>query len=529
MKFVAVVATLCSAVIVLGAPRGASAQAVDSAPASGARSRAASPYMPLDDAAYRYIDALLARGALRSLSMLERPYLVGDVRRAIAGTDSSRQGRVARGWIAALDRALDRVAPRARTDDGDDPVLRGALLVGGTVESSARRELTRADDSTGAHAAIAGRGVMAAGPVVAVVRIALDQRLKDDPEFSGSKIRSVTGRTEDAYVTAQWRWATLFAGRQSRSWGPSPLSGLQLGDAAYSWDHFAGTLGTDRLRFTSVLARLDPYAAGADSGQYERHLAMHRLQARFGGVEVALAEGVLYGGVGRGTELAYANPLSLYQLAQYNETRDGNVSYTADVAWRTGRAGVLTAQLLVDDLQIDRCSTTCEEPASLGWTMAAEGLPLVGAHRAFASYTRVSNLTYRSPQPWERWSSFDVGLARAASDYDEARLGVDLALLSAAPLRAYVARRRQGEGDYRLPFPPTSDYGTTPAFLAGVVERTWRVGVSGGGVVSGFLEIAGDIGYNTVQDADHVGGRSRAGVEGRLRGTVHLVSPAWRP
>jgi hypothetical protein len=42
-----------------------------------------SPYLPLDDPAYAIIDALQSRGVLRSLSMLERPYTVGAVERAV--------------------------------------------------------------------------------------------------------------------------------------------------------------------------------------------------------------------------------------------------------------------------------------------------------------------------------------------------------------------------------------------------------------------------------------------------------------
>jgi hypothetical protein len=31
----------------------------------------ASPYLPVDDVAYRYVDALMARGLMQSLSLLE--------------------------------------------------------------------------------------------------------------------------------------------------------------------------------------------------------------------------------------------------------------------------------------------------------------------------------------------------------------------------------------------------------------------------------------------------------------------------
>jgi hypothetical protein len=431
------------------------------------------------------------------------------------------------GWTRRARRAIDRLDPRSGADGRDEPALRVELLPFATVETSAQRELLRADTTSGAYPGIGGRASLAAGPMVAVVRLQLDQRLKHDPDFRGSKARSVTGRLDDGYLAAQFRYGSLFLGRQARSWGPFALDGLQLGAHANSWDHLAGSLGTDRIRLTSVLARLDRYVARPDT-VYERHMALHRLHGRVRGLEVGVSEAVVYGGPGRGAELSFVNPLSLYQLAQYNETGDGNVSYAADVAWRTPRIGVLSSQLLVDDLQIDRCSPNCEEPASLGWTVSAEGLPLARDHRWFASYTRVSNLVYRSPQPWEQWTSFDVGIGRGSSDYDELRVGLDLALLPWAPLRAYGAWRRQGEGDYRLPFPPQADYPTTPYILAGTPERTWRLGVRGGASLS-ILELSGDVGYNGTRDASHVPGRSARGFEARVRGTLHLVSPTLRP
>ena len=41
----------------------------------------AAPYLPVDDIAYSYVDALLSRGMLQSLSVMERPYIVTRVMR----------------------------------------------------------------------------------------------------------------------------------------------------------------------------------------------------------------------------------------------------------------------------------------------------------------------------------------------------------------------------------------------------------------------------------------------------------------
>ena len=44
---------------------------------------AASPYLPLDNIGYALIDALQSRGGLTSLSLLERPYTINAIGRAL--------------------------------------------------------------------------------------------------------------------------------------------------------------------------------------------------------------------------------------------------------------------------------------------------------------------------------------------------------------------------------------------------------------------------------------------------------------
>ena len=486
-----------------------------------------SAYVPLDDITYAYLDALIARGLVRELPALERPYPADAILTALAGI-SATQSRVVAGWVMAAERSARRYSLRPRPGADDSPpepvaaALSASLFV--TTQSTARRELMLADDSSGTYPGGSARLLLGAGPVVAFGRVTADVRLRHDPEFTGRTDRVISGRSDDGYVDARWRYGELFAGRTARSWGPPALSGLQLGSDAYSYDHLYARLGTPRLQLSTILARLDDDTLTNDTIA-QRHFAIHRLSARVKGVDLALTESVVYGGRGRGLDPAYANPLNLFNLSQYNESGDGNVSYGADVSWST-RAGIYGAQLLVDDVQIDTCDSACDEPASWGATLTLDGMPLAGEHRWFASYTRVSNLAYRAPLPWERYDVRGVGLGRAWSDYDEARLGADLALVPRATVRVYGAVRRQGEGDYRLPYPAIADYATTPGFLSGVVTRVTRVGVLVHGQLAPWLDVASDVGFNRSRNADHVRGRSESAFEGRIRLSVDL---AWQP
>ena len=322
-------------------------------------------------------------------------------------------------------------------------------------------------------------------------------------------------------MSGQWKYGELTFGRVGRNWGPPTLYGLQLGNYAYTYDHLYGRIGTDKLHFSTVFARLDSYqdASGAVS---QRYFSIHRLAVRRASWEIALTESYLYSGVGRGLEPAFVNPFNIYALSWRNEAQDGNLGLGGEVAFRS-RLGTLAAHVFVDDLQIDRCDPNCQEPSSYALAVAAEGLPLRGDQRWFASYTRVSFLAYRTPNPSERYAVFNVGLGSGFSDYDEARVGADLAVVRRTPLRLYFAHRRQGEGDYRAAYPAAVDYATTPGFLGGVVMGVTRLGMSVA-ARRHLVEVVGDVGVNRVSNDAHVSGVSRTAFEGRVK---IALQPRW--
>ena len=203
-------------------------------------------------------------------------------------------------------------------------------------------------------------------------------------------------------------------------------------------------------------------------------------------------------------------------MAQYNENTTGNSQVGLDATLRTSGLGQFGVQLMLDDYQVDDCSPNCNEPPSWGASLVAEGVPLFGGQRGFASYTRLTNLAYRTPTPHETHSHLGIGLGRAYTDYDEWRLGVETSVIRWMPLRLYAAHRRQGQGDYRLPFPIPEQYASTPQFLSGVVTTVNRIGVRGAGI-SRYADVEGDIGMNSTTNAGHVLQARRNDVQGRVR------------
>src|SRR5438093_596256 len=92
------------------------------------------------------------------------------------------------------------------------------------------------------------------------------------------------------------------------------------------------------------------------------------------------------------------------------------------LALTVGTARVQLQALLtqLDDFQVDRRTQTDSEPPSYGLTLGARGAARGVAWTAY--YTRVANLTYRTPNVAETVERRFVGLGRSFSDYDQATL-----------------------------------------------------------------------------------------------------------
>ena len=492
----------------------------------GALSAQASAYVPLDDISYTYVNALMARGLFRELSTLERPYTERALRTAIDSARTREPGRVVTSYLDALYNAVEKYAVRPGDSDSlSAQTFRARGTVDGYAveQTSARRELMLSDQKRNFRPGGSIRVVMVGGPVVGFERVLIDSRLNVDPEFAGRKDRKLAARTEDGYVGGQWSFAALTFGRVGRNWGPPTLDGLMLGNYAYSYDHLYGSVGTDRVHWSAVIARLDNLVP-ATGPEVQRYFSIHRVAFSLGSWDFAGSESYVYSGVSRGFEPTLANPFNIFGLSWRNERQDGNLGLGGEAAVRTGRFGTLAGQFFIDDLQIDHsCNPACKQPSSYALTFAAEGLPLGGDQRWFASYTVVSNLAYRNKNPNESYDVFGVGLGRGFSDYDEVRAGLDLAVVPSTPLRLYAAHRRQGEGDYRLPFPTPAQYATTPGMFSGVVMGVTRAAVSGASRWRDF-EVSGDVGINHATNYLHVVGATHTGFEGRVK---LAVEPRW--
>jgi hypothetical protein len=517
--------------------------------AQQALAQAASPYVPLDDPSYGLVNALQVRGHLPGLSVLERPYTVEQIRRALAALDTAALDRVPRTWARRLARSI------AKYDDGrgawnrrsadpvasGDPVARSerralSFVVNGglmlTEQSSGMRELMLADTAQGFFPGSNVRVQLATGPVVAAFRFRGDQALTDDPEYAGFEGAlsgsqkggpGIAGRAEEGYVSLQLPLMQLFAGRMGRNWGPPAYDGLLLGNATWSYDHVAATFGNERVRATWMAARLNDFQQG-NGLEIQRWFTARRVQARVFGAELGFSESVVYSGVGRPFEWSLSSPVVPSLNAMYNENESANINFAFDIALPT-RVGLFTAQSFVDDVQLDG---TTPKPPMYGLTLVADGLRLFGSHRWFASYTEVSNVAYRNTTLSDSYTQNYVSLGRGFTDHREVRVGLDLAVIADATVRPYAAMRWQGTGTYRNPFPPETIWPQLRTVLQGPVMTTARVGWQGTWVTGGAWEVTADVGVNHVTTVNYVPGTSRTAPEGRVRVQWEPGWLSWR-
>ena len=455
-----------------------------------------SPYVPAGWWGTVYVEHLIARGRLSDPAPLTRPLRQADVLAALRAADSASLS--AGEWTVVKHMRADL----ERRERGAYGRLDGT--VGIAARSYARRDPLRAAGGGPGHGDVSG-GLdlqLTFGAVTVVTHPYFDTRLKWDPDYAGKKDRAIAGRNAEAYVSAEWRYGDVFFGAVDRNWGPPALEGLLVSPSPYSYDHFAVGIGTRGVRLEGLITQLDdmPDTSGTPN---HRYFIAHRLVLRPPGhTTVALWEGSVLAGPDRQLEPWFANIFTLGLLTQYDQQTSVNSLLGVDVITRIGRTN-LFGSLLIDDIQVDRSVASDKEPAQYGFTLGGQGG--IGPAGWTLFYTRVANLTYRTNDPPEAVMRRGVGLARNFSDYDQLTLRGSVVAAHGALLTPEVTLLRQGQGDFRLPYPPVSAYDTTPTFLDGVVERTVRLALSAQWS-AGAWTVAGDGGVHLIHNAGHATG-----------------------
>ncbi len=468
----------------------------------------ASPYLPLDDPRLPLLEHLIARGDVEDPSPMVRPFRRADALRVLAEADTT----------APLVRAL-----RAEFEEPPgEQTWRVAARAGAQAYSHIRRDVLHplGPDGVRPYGELTGEAVI--GPFALVSRPAAEPRIVDDPEWPGRKDLTLAWRFPEAYLSAQFKYGSLFYGQMERNWGPVGLDGIGVSNYAYPQVEAGFVVGVRSLQLEALARTLQD---GRDSlGQaVHRYFFAHRAGARLGDrFRLGLWETTVLSGIDRSFDGRYRNPLSLLVLAnQYGLGSDGNVLFGIDAEWRVRGRTTLQAQLGIDDFQYENPSGATRYPNRWALTVAGFG-PLGRALAWRAFYTQASSLAFRTLDPFENFTEAGVGLGRNFDDMDQVTLTVSVPRGTRWLLTPELTLLRQGEGNLNDPFPGTdTEAGRIPQLFIGVVERTWRaaLGLSGR---EGPLDVRLNAGLHHVANADHQEGRTVNRFEGRLQATLGL-------
>jgi hypothetical protein len=474
----------------------------------------ASPYIPLDDPRLPLLEHLIARGDVEDPSPMVRPFRRADATRVLAAADTV----AARDWPGVPTTLIGRL--HAAFEDGPGNLWGLHGRVGAQAYTHPRRELLHPTGTSGLRPYVDLRGAATFGSVVLVTRPVVEPRLVDDPDWPGRRDLTVAGRIADAYISAQFKYASLFYGQMDRNWGPVWLPGIPLSNYGYERQGLAIDIGNRDIRLSALATDLRDEIDSLGQTVH-RYYFVHRLQARLSRrLTVAPWEGVIVAGADRNFETRFRNPLSFSYLANTIGLGDrGNVILGADVHWRAFGRTTLEAQLALDDFWTDNRQRNRDRWA---FTVGAQGPLFVNAAwRAF--YTQVSSLALRAFNPTENFTDAGVGIGRNFSDQDQLSLRMSVPVRGQWLVSPELTMLRQGEGRINDPYPVPDANGVldTPALFIGIVERTYRaaVGVSGR---SGPLDLLADLGFHHVVNSGYQEGRTDNRFEGRLQVTLGL-------
>ena len=471
-----------------------------------------SPYLPLDDPRLPLLEHLIARGDIADPSPLVRPFRRLDALRALSAADTA--GEATSDIVRRLREALEEPLDSNRWRIG--------VRVGAQAYSNIRRDLLHplGPDGSRPYAELSGEAVL--GPFALVSRPLAEPRITDDPEWPGRRDLELAWRMADAYLSAQFKYGSVFYGQMDRNWGPVGIEGIGLSDYGYNDPELGFEVGVDALRLTA-LARTLADARDSTGARVHRYFFAHRLGARISDrLRLGVWETTVLAGADREFDARYRNPLSLLLLAnQYGLGADGNVLFGLDAQYRVARGPTLEAQLGLDDLQYENPTGESRYPNRWALTLAAHG-PL-GARLAWRGlYTQASSLAFRTLNPFENLTDGGVGLGRNFADMDRVTLTVSVPAGTRWLVTPELTLQRQGEGEINDPFPTSAGAaGDIPQLFIGTVERTWRAAVAVSGR-QGPLDLSATAGIHHVVNAGHLAGNTDNRFVGRIQATLGL-------
>jgi len=463
---------------------------------------------------------LQARGELWNLSPFLRPYETNAVQKAL-GSDRPftrfLQQALKEGQLAPGAASVGVVSENTLAGHDDVAPFRSTALTG----SGEWGETMRYHGRQRLDLAFRPRTWL-----VVANSMLLDNRLDENPRYIGIRQGGLASYTERALLRCEHNGFSATIGREYLRIGPGVDASLLVSEHSRPLDQIALTYENRWLRYDFIAATLDATAWIQDGAppHQNRYISLHHLQVRPAErLYIGIGEAVLYSS--SAPEFNYLNPL----LALYGEVTNGpvggNCLGSLHIAALPVRNLTLYADLLIDDIQLEKSGPGDLEPAEYGLMAGfrwADPLHLQGGD-LYAEYTRVTNRTYNGQGgPWEKWLHRNEPIAHfLGNDFERLLAGFSWWPRPAWRAALLADVRHRGEGRIEKAFdtpwmdtPLGQEY--SEPFPTGIVEKIWR----------GSLEISWQpraavlayarIGYCDITHFDNQPDAGRQGWQGAL-------------
>jgi hypothetical protein len=458
--------------------------AVAASAATGVRAQSpphALTTLPAGDPAYAQLAALDRAGCRPARISPHRPFHVRDVERAIAefSKDIRCTGALSKSLATRFtapaspiptDIAPD-LAAAIRESSGDSAetfrfgakaTLRGTALNKGEFEPLWAG--VRAKGEGTPPVVVDGRarvGWSPSGRVALVGELYAQTSRRNDPTVRQRALRNTSGVVDfgESYLNASLGRLDVSFGRSWAAWlgegaesialsanGPL-MDRLELGIRWRVAEAKAFVASVNDVRMT---AALDSLAADTPDTRFHRWLYGHVLTIKpTDGFELTVGETLLSSRTTRGFDLAYANPLMAYIITQNDTARIGSDTRDNLLVFGGARAriasGHVGAELVVDDIQIDK-TDRARTADQLAWRLfASSPIPVGVGTSATLEYTRVDSYAYMRDFYTDVYEQYDKPLGSVLGPgADRLRLMGETWIGGDIRLSASAGRWRQG-------------------------------------------------------------------------------------
>ncbi len=477
--------------------------------------RMGSRILSLDSWTYEAIERLRSRGYFPGLNPLAQPYRRIDVAVELIGVDADTLPDPTAGWVRLLMRELAPELRRLSESEDEAAAQRVGFqfLLGAAASDSRRRDplmpyRTSENEGLKQRAWWSGAGGLwlETHNVAAETRLLRDTWFKDgqgDPDGRNPKGFKVLGRTNNAYLTLAYPWGNIWVGRFKRNWGPIGHTGMMIGDNATPYPQIGLDLGRGSLTFRFMAGELESV-----NGR-QRYIVGNRLDYRRGNFWASVGESALYSG--ESAVLRLFNPLEFIFFNRIAEDDQQGISSNKmfnAMFWARVGQGTLYGEFALDDFDLNPRVGKEDRPAEATSYQLSLGGRYLGVSDRLEfgfDYRRVSALSYRTTVLTEIWMHLDRGLGDPWSDYDRLTLRADwYPSLQGLRISPVLQFQRNGEGDYRIPFPPRDELLALSGIFLGVLETSKRVALQGRYQPRSEIFLEWDLGRSFVSNAGHV-------------------------